>query len=149
MLSGAGSAGLASVRHLPQILLGGGRFDARESRQRHGTAVARRTIDRLDDADVLQALDARGLGDAVASDAAGEVLELARVGIDRLERLLLAPAAAHDLEGGWLRGVVGPGQARVAVLTEHGERRRRLLTEARVQVRKPVLREADQRHRAL
>jgi hypothetical protein len=52
-LSGAGSAGLASVRHLPHFLLCGGRFDTRESRQRHRTAVTRGAIDGFDDAHIL------------------------------------------------------------------------------------------------
>ena len=47
-----GSAGLASVRHLPHFFCGG-RFDARESRQRHRAAVTRGAIDGFDDAHVL------------------------------------------------------------------------------------------------
>ena len=48
-----GSARLASVRHLPQVLLCGGRFDTRESRQRHRTAVTRGAIDGFHDTHVL------------------------------------------------------------------------------------------------
>jgi hypothetical protein len=48
-----GSARLASVRHLPHVLLCGGRFDTRESRQRHRTAVTRGAIDGFHDAHVL------------------------------------------------------------------------------------------------
>jgi hypothetical protein len=48
-----GSARLASVRHLPHFLLCGGRFDTRESRQRHRTAVTRGAIDGFHDTHVL------------------------------------------------------------------------------------------------
>ena len=47
-----GSAGLASVRHLPHFF-GGGRFDTRESRQCHRATVARGAIDRFHDARIL------------------------------------------------------------------------------------------------
>src|SRR5687768_9967038 len=81
------SARLASVRHLPHVLLCGGRFDTRESRQRHRTAVARGAIDSFHDARILEPLDARGLRCAVANDAACEVLDLARIHIARFECL--------------------------------------------------------------
>src|SRR5205823_7080387 len=116
------SAGLATVGHrLPQIMLGGWRVDARDSRQRHRTAVARGTVDRFDDANVGQALDARGLRRDVVDDRIRKMLELRGHGVDGLERHLLALAAAHDLDGRAALRLVHPRDADRALVTEDRE----------------------------
>src|SRR5438046_8975761 len=111
-------------------MLGGWRVDARDSRERHRTAVARGTVDRLDDANVGQALDARGFRRDVVDDRIRKMLELRGHGVDGLERHLLALAAAHDLDGRAALRLVHPRDADRALVSEDRAQRRRVLVAA-------------------
>src|SRR5262249_10708860 len=77
-------------RRAPNVALQRGGLDPGEPRQRHRPAVARGTIDRLDDARVLQSLDARWLGLAIVSNGVREVGEDRGTLVGPLGRLFLA-----------------------------------------------------------
>jgi len=127
----------------------GRRVDTRDTRQRHGTAVPRGTVDCFNNSHVLQALETGGLRLLILKNAGGEVHELTRELVRALEVQLLAPALADDLHLHRCLVLVGVGEPDVALLAEHRENRHRLLTEAGVEVRQAVFRETDERHRAL
>src|SRR5437870_299656 len=87
------SSGLASVHGKANVVLDQCRsFDASQPRERHRTSVARRAVDRLDHADVLQPFHAGRFRLAVVDDAIGEILEESGDGVHGLESQILAVA---------------------------------------------------------
>ena len=97
----------------------------------------RRDVLRRDVDHVLQALDPRGLRLTVLEDAGGEIGELDRVLVGRLEGELLALAATHHLEGHRDVVEIGIVQPDPAVLSENAKDGARLLAEARVHLGEP------------
>src|SRR5438093_9348375 len=78
---------------LAHLRLGRRALGTGETREGDWTAVAGRAIDGLDEANVLQTVEAGGLGDAILQDGAREVRDLGGEGIARLERQRLPPPA--------------------------------------------------------
>src|SRR2546425_6421828 len=141
-----GSAGLAPVgrRAAAFLVQRGARLHARQSWKGDRATVARRAVDRLDDPYILEALHPGRLRRPVFADRAREVVDRHRDFVSGLEVELLPLAAPDEREARARGGVVGARDADPAFLTVHGELRDVLLAEAGVQMREPLVGEADE-----